>query len=427
MISLVEGFYPFGKRSKTQATHQEMQFNSEDIYVKSSGSSVDESGDTMPTGVSRYLSALPVETGVSKYLKKNNAASVTGVSKYLLKRSIDRKELNQGLTGVTRYLGKHNRNALGPSSVAKYMAHQIIDEKQKPKQTGVGHYIARMEILESKNQALTGVAKYQAEHDLIQRKIAAQNLIAKYKEEEAKLAQAKSLQVVDVVEEAVFPNEEPAATRVGRYLQQKVKKESSKPSASSVAKYIANQIIWESKKPKPSGVARYLIKTRVYKPKPVISTVSKYLIAQSDAAKDKPRVSGVAKYLIRQSILSKTAPQVSTVAKYVLKQGMLDKSKESIDPAKRMVPASSLKKEPLVTGVSHYLSRQAALMADAIETAIEEAVPCLEGEFIPADTSKDSNLETGVSKYINKKPASKKKKSASRKLTGVEKYLAQSA
>lgn len=385
------------------------------------------------TGVGRYLSARPVESGVSKYLKKNNSQPITGVGKYLVVQSIKGREVTR-VTGVSKYLARFDSET-SASGVAKYVAKQIINTKYLPKRTTVGRYITRQEIAEAKLAALTGVAKYQAEQDLLQRKIDAQKLIERYREEEVRIAAEKAaalaVQQEAVVEDGQFVEiqETPAETRVGRYFQEKARIESQKPAVSKVAKYIAQQVVQENLKPRQSGVSKYLAKSRVYTPKPVVSGVSKYLEAQAQIAKTKPVFSGVAKYLIRQRLSIPSMPaKASGVAKYLAKhpQALGD----AVVTAKKPVTRQSG-----LTGVAQYLGRQNdAANNDKFGRAGVPAERCLEGEFIPADEALENDAAkskkakaTRVSKYINEQQAPATKPAGARKPTGVEKYLQQTA
>jgi hypothetical protein len=432
LISLVEGFYPFGKRSKTGAKKQQSLVHSGDVYEQSSGVVERPLIAAANTGVERYLSARPVESGVSKYLKKNKSQPTTGVAKYLVVQSIKGREVTR-ITGVSKYLARFD-SEMPASGVAKYVAKQIIKTKYLPKRTTVGRYIIRQEIAEAKLAALTGVAKYQAEQDLLQRRINAQKLIERYREEEARAAAEKAAAPAALQEmsaeytQSAETVDVPAETRVGRYFQEKAKIESQKPTVSKVAKYIAQQVVRDSLRPRQSGVAKYLTKSRVYTPKPVVSGVAKYLEMQAQLDKTKPAYSGVAKYLIKQKLSIPALPAKSSgVTKYLAKHAQ---TISDMGVTVQKQPAQ----EFLLSGVAKYLNRQ----NDAANREFSQAdVPveiCLEGEFIPADevqggdAVKPKNAKaTRVSKYINEHQAPTNKTAVTRKPTGVDKYLLQSA
>ncbi|MDD1611532.1 MAG: hypothetical protein LUQ57_00150 [Methylococcaceae bacterium] len=432
LISLVEGFYPFGKRSKTGTKQQQTLVHSGDVYEQSSGAIEKAPHLATNTGVGRYLSARPIESGVSKYLKKNKAQPISGVGKYLVQQSLKGREVMR-VTGVSKYLARFDSET-SASGVAKYVAKQIIKTKYLPKRTSVGRYITRQEIAEAKRMALTGVAKYQAEQDLLQRKIDAQKLIERYREEEARNAAEKAAALA-VQLETSENNPQPAevqemiaTTKVGRYFQEKEKIDSQKPAVSKVAKYIAQQVVRDSLKPRQSGVAKYLAKSRVYKPKPVVSSVAKYLEAQSLLAKTKPAFSGVAKYLIRQRLSGQSlSVKASGVSKYLAQHAQTVSEIE-------VTAKKSVSHEFVLTGVAKYLSLQNEVAGEVLGQADVPVEICLEGEFIPAaealenDAAKPKKAKpTRVSKYIKEHQESAKKQAVTKKPTGVEKYLLQSA
>ncbi|MGR8940180.1 MAG: hypothetical protein ACU83V_10715 [Gammaproteobacteria bacterium] len=432
LISLVEGLYPFGKRSRTEKKQQQSLVHSGDVFEQSSGGAEKLPVVVANTGVARYLRARPIESGVSKYLKKKSFAPVTGVGKYLVQQSIKGREVIR-VSGVSRYLARFDKE-MPASGVDKYVAKQIIKAKYLPKRTGVGKYITRLEIAEAKRAALTGVAKYQAEQDMLQRKLDAQKLIERYREEEARLLAEKAAALAaetDAIGENIEPVEipqEPAETRVGRYFQQKMTIDSHKPPVSKVAKYIAQQVVRDSLKPRQSGVARYIVKSRVYSPKPVASGVAKYLEVQAELAKSKPAFSGVAKYLIRQRVSAANNPvPISRVARYVARHAQTA-SHISADAE------SSVNAQTVITGVAKYLNRQNEAVQAPNRPDDVPAEICLEGEFIPAeavmateDVKAKNAKATRVSKYINEQQSSAKSAAGAKKPTGVEKYLLQSA
>ena len=224
----------FWKRAKVEEIQQEP--------VKNLPALVNTGSDGL-TSVAKYITALPLVTGVNKYLKKQEKHQISSVEKYLLKQTIAQ------------------RNAPAPTSVAKYLAHA---EKTATKRlSSVDKYLVGME-LEAKQQtaSLTGVAKYQAEQNLIERKKAAAAMVQRYREEEERAAiAAKEAAQAAYENTAQQENEQEEAlhvTGLGRYLQNQAKLAKNKAKPTGVARYIAKQIIIDSQKPALSSVSKYL-------------------------------------------------------------------------------------------------------------------------------------------------------------------------
>ncbi|MGZ8188838.1 MAG: hypothetical protein ACXWTN_08775, partial [Methylosarcina sp.] len=102
MIGFIDGLFPFAKRSQTQENHLESLALS-GVSPVSSGGAGELSLVSRATGVSQYLNRLPIESGVAKYLKKQEAKPATGVAKYLTKKAVSEKD-EAKVTRVTRYL-----------------------------------------------------------------------------------------------------------------------------------------------------------------------------------------------------------------------------------------------------------------------------------------------------------------------------------
>ncbi len=438
LIGLMDGLFPFGKRSKAQE-NQNQSPNLSGVSIGGSGITTDLVPSLNKTGVSRYLSTLPMESGVARYVKKQDNSPATGVTKYLVKQAISTKE-TPDVTRVAKYLANIEKTNPTASSVAKYMAQQLVIARQSPMASGVAKYLKKLEIAEKHIASLTGVAKYQAEQARIARKAAAQKLVNKYIEEETLAMEKAAEQAKETaMEEKIEPVKEPEATAitgVGRYLQVQEHIDSTKLPASGVAKYLAQQIVQASRKPALSGVEKYLKRQRAYTAaKPKASSVARYLEMKT---KDEPKISGVSKYMINKALASKSSPVVSGVARYVIKQA-------SITGELKLLPASVSMPQLLneETGVSKYLKE--LLPINDIEVQLNPIVEkSIEGEFIPAseiveemDTvkmaepkSRKSSAKkaraTGVSKYLDEQAAVEKVQKASKR-TGVERYLSGTA
>lgn len=437
LIGLMDGLFPFGKRSKAQE-NQNQSPDLSGVSIGGSGITTDLVPSLNKTGVSRYLSTLPVESGVARYVKKQDNSPATGVTKYLVKQAVFTKE-TPGVTRVAKYLANVEKANPTASSVAKYMAQQLVIARQSPMTSGVAKYLKKLEIAERHIASLTGVAKYQAEQARIARKAVAQKLVDKYIEEETLAMEKAAEQAKETaMEEKIELIKEPevtANTGVGRYLQVQEHIDSTKLPASGVAKYLAHQIVQASRKPPLSGVEKYLKRQRVYTvTKPKASSVARYLEMK---AKDEPKISGVSKYMINKALTSKSSPVVSGVARYVIKQASTGELK--LLPASVSVP-QLLNEE---TGVSKYLKELLPIID--IEVQLNPIVEkSIEGEFIPAseiaeelDTvkmaepkSKKSSAKkaraTGVSKYLDEQAAVEKIQKTSKR-TGVERYLSGTA
>jgi hypothetical protein len=414
--------------------------SSYDIQVVNAPSAVEVAGQQQQTGVARYLSDLPLITGVTKYLKKQPEMVATGVAKYVAKQSLLTPEEAPILTGVAKYVAKTTPTAPAASGVAKYLAAQMLLNKNKPVLSSVARYINKQEKVMGNAVLLSGVAKYQAEQDLMAKKAAATAMIAKYLKEEALAAQTKAeAELKKAQEELLAPTiEEPAATGVGRFMQTQAKLAQATPPVSGVAKYLARQLIIESQKPALTGVAKYMSKQPqpAIKAKPAVSSVARYLEAQALASRGKPAFSGVSKYLLRQSLVEKNKPPMSSVSKYVAAHSAIEK----IQPKETITAAPStetLFERVAKSGVAQYLERQAQLALEALAAAEKSLV----GEYIPAheteagaDACKVIQEEqeavvsiketaTGVAKYIEKQIQA----AALLKLTSVDRYLLQRA
>ena len=331
------------------------------------------------TGVTKYLMALPLVTSVTKYMKKQEKQPVTGVAKYVLRQTIA------------------DRNAPSPTGVTKYLA-SAAKQPSALRKSGVAKYLAKLELATPNLAALTGVARYEAEQDLVAKKKAMAVKIQQYKE--ADIASAKA---VRSAAEAAYESsrltegmhyeqavEAPAATRLGRYMQEQAELQKKQPKATSVSKYINNKIVLDSQKPVVT-----------------ISKVGKYLKEQELVQSKKPSLSGVAKYLAKQPIAikpekSKETLAQSGVARYLAGQTGAESNK------------------PALSGVAKYMERQARLEElnkVTLRLPDHSAVKSLEGEFIPAN----SFVPTGVSRYLERQGTVVTV--AKESLTGVSKYL----
>ncbi|MBM4207389.1 MAG: hypothetical protein FJ190_05010 [Gammaproteobacteria bacterium] len=376
VIPAMAGFF-FGKRAKVQ-----------EVRVEKTQLPAVINEIPGETGVTRYLMAVPVVSGVSKYLKKKDKEAMSSVAVYLLRQKIAEKTVPQQ-TGVAKYLVKAGK------------------ETTRAK-TCVDKYLLKQEMAQPKFSSLTGVARYQAEQDLIARKQAAAALTQKYKEQEAAIQLAKQAEKEAGMQfseeqiheaEASLVAEAAAATGVGRYLQQ-TEKSTAKPST-GVARYIAQQIINDSQKP-------------------VLSKVGLYLRDQAVKENKKPKLTGVAKYLSKLPPVTEkpvtARPKLTTtgVSKYL-------ETQQTAEPGKTVL-----------TGVAKYLDKKSNEEASQIkkledlslrETLEPEFKP-VEGEFIPANSF---YADTGVSRYLEKinKTADTVTADFARPLTGVAKYLQQ--
>jgi hypothetical protein len=376
VIPAMAGFFLFGKRAKVQ----EIQQNRPQQLPMVVGTD-----PTGLTGVARYLISTPLVTGVAKYMKKKEKQPMTSVELYVLRQSIAEK------------------NVPVQTSVSKYLA-KVTKEAPARKKTSVDKYVAKQEVAARSFSTLTGVAKYQAEQELFAKKQAATAMIKKYLDEEkTAVISAKAAAEVayeasrNMINEGAIQIEEPATTRVGRYLQVQAALSKKRPAVTGVGRYLAKQIALDSQKPVISGVSRYLRgQATVLSKKPNPTGVARYLSNQLSVPNTSvPKLmlpqSGVARYLASQSVTESSRPGLSGVAKYMDRQAQLDKSKASLD-------------------LGNLLGYEAAHV---------DAEKCLEGEFIPAN---DYSAVTGVSKYLEKQVRSVRQPLTAAP-TGVDRYL----
>lgn len=445
MIGLMDGLFPFGKKSKVRESRIESHMPP-GVSQDNSGSSGELVSDLSLTGVARYLGRMPVESSVSKYVRVQQGKPVTGVSRYVVNQALAVRE-RITLSGVTQYLNKIEQEAPPSSSVAKYMARQLIHAMNQPAITTVAKYMKNMEMAEKGSEGLTGVAKYQAEKTKLAQKIEAQKLIEKYIKEEAKMAKARAVKeakksaIEHQKKEADTP-EITAGTGVGRYMQLQNHIDSKKPPISGVAKYVAKQVVMEASKPAMSGVAKYLSRQHKFSEAgSQKSKVAKYLEAQEQKAEAMPVMTGVSKYLTTRSLLSEKGLKQSGVAKYLVNQAQIDQTLIETKASTSSVQDQAAAE----TRVSKYINEILAEIPvlETVSTIVEK---CLEGEFIPASeageevvaikdiksptktkvSAKKSRKATGVSKYLDEQVAIEEKKKLEKR-TGVEKYLSEMA
>jgi hypothetical protein len=356
-----------------------------------------------PTGVAKYLIALPLVTSVTKYLKNQEKQSVTGVAKYVLRQTIA------------------DRNAPPTTGVTKYLA-KAAKQPAPLKKSGVAKYLAKQELAAPNLLALTGVARYEAEQGLIAKKKAMAVMVQKYKEADIGAAKAArdaaetAYESSRLTEELQYGQalEAPAATRLGRYIQEQAELLKKRPKTTSVSRYINKKIILDSQKPTVtlSKVGKYLKEQElVQSKKPNLTGVAKYLAKQTTAVRavvpkeNLTQKSGVARYLAGQTVAESNKPALSGVTKYLEKQARLEQlnkvtlrlpdhsSVKSLEG--EFIPANSFAP---ATGVSRYLERQGAVVTVAKESL------------------------TGVSRYLEKQVGSVKQTLSSAP-TGVDRYL----
>jgi hypothetical protein len=386
VIPAMAGFFLFGKRAKVREIQQE-ETQQLPMVVKAEPNGL--------TGVAKYLVSAPLVTSVAKYMKKNEKQSVTGVAKYVLRQTIA------------------DRNTPQPTGVSKYLA-KAAKQPPAPKKSGVEKYLTKLELAEPNLSALTGVARYEAEQTLIAKKKAAEIMIQKYRDKE-ELAASAAREAAEAcyessnctVAQAEHEVETPAATRVGRYMQEQAELSKKRAKSTGVSKYMARKIVLDSQKPVIT-----------------LSKVGKYLQEQSLAQSKKANPTGVARYLSKQQAVVKVvSPKVkfvpSGVARYLSAQAVVESNK------------------PVVSGVAKYMEKQAQISSSNVtklidqrvvhdqETANVEIETCLEGEFIPAGDFIPTNA-TGVSKYLEKQSAAVvavASEIAKESITGVSRYL----
>ena len=239
VVPAMSGFFSFGKRVKVREVREDAPMQLPAVL------NPDTHG---VTGVTKYLMATPLVTSVAKYLKKQDKHPVTGVAKYVLRQTIAERNAPTA-TGVAKYLVNASKTSAGHK-------------------TGVAKYLVKQALNAPKTEALTGVARYQAEQDLIAKKQAMAAKIQQYKDADVAAAkaareaaeaayEASRSMAQEQYEQAI---ETPAATGVGRYMQDKSATSKARPTATGVSKYINNKIILDSQKPvvKVSKVGKYL-------------------------------------------------------------------------------------------------------------------------------------------------------------------------
>lgn len=170
------------------------------------------------------------QSGVARYLDKQEKTKLTGVGKYLLKVAIADRDRQKALadtheSSVTKYL-KNMKDKPVLTGVAKYIKHQ----ESLPQPSKVAKYIKKVS-LESSNKSAkviteTGVAKYLK----IQESLPQPSRVSKY----------ISKMLADAKQNAVSVKDN--RTGVARYLEN----EANKPQASSVSKYLV-RLAMESK------------------------------------------------------------------------------------------------------------------------------------------------------------------------------------
>lgn len=402
VIPAMAGFL-FWKRAKVQEVRQEP--------VQQLPALINEAARL--TGVAKYISTLPLVTGVSKYLKKQEKSQISGVGKYILRQEIREKDAPVA-TGVAKYIANSTKQA------------------GKRNKTTVDKYLFKREFDAKQHAGLTGVARYEAEQNLLEKKRAASAMVERYKAEEARtkelakeMAQAAYASAV-VTEPDV--SEETAETGLGRYLQKQAKKAKNSAKPTGVARYIAKQIIIDSQKPALSSVSKYLRKqTLTAAEKPAVTGVAKYVaqLEQKPAPERKPSLplSGVAKYLAQQDVIEGSKPVKSKVALYLEQQARPEQDKPHLALSHQeetkvlpiegeFIPAGEVEK-PL-TGVARYLNQQVAsaqAIADSTQ-ALESANPVGSGL-------------TGVARYLEKTALTATLTQTQQRgnPTGVDRYL----
>lgn len=351
-----------------------------------------------PSGVELYLEDRPNKSSVSKYLQNNASLGMSGVAKYLKNQpeanvsSVDKYVANRKIlaltnpksSGVENYLKRQKpveKEEMVVSSVADYL---LKNETDKPA-SSVAKYISKKNVDSRKIHNLTGVEKYQLEQEIAAKKEAAAMIVDRFLKEQAKLAQEKMLAEKEAAEiaerearlaeslSALDPDDNEQISAVDRYVSQQESLLKDKPQITSVTRYVAKKRVEESSKP-------------------VKSSVEKYLTSSNKQNKPEQGLSGVAKYIKNKELIEKSLPKTSGVSRY-----LRTKSVEDL-------------KSPRLSGVAKYLTKVRATINVAAAT-IEKS---LEGEFIPAGQSR-------VDKYLEEK---KSTESLTRK-TRVEKYLDQ--
>ena len=154
--------------------------------------------NTGPTGVEKYLDGRPQKSGVAKYLEDNETAGVSGVTKYM--RGMD----TAPASGVAKYVANQMvlaKTTSKSSSVEKYLRKQSLSEKEVVEPSSVEQYMANKgpetiastveKYINKKVSAtrvkfdVTGVEKYQLEQDIAEKKKKANAIVERYLEEQA--------------------------------------------------------------------------------------------------------------------------------------------------------------------------------------------------------------------------------------------------
>ena len=97
----------------------------------------------------------PVPSGVEKYISQQNENPITRVAKYLLKQSILSREIP--VTGVSKYVTRHEHDGHVVTGVAKYVTQQGMRESMAPSVTGVAKYVLKSELQAKDAPVATGV------------------------------------------------------------------------------------------------------------------------------------------------------------------------------------------------------------------------------------------------------------------------------
>ena len=187
--------------------------HSENAYTTSSARNAILAHDG--TGVSRYLeiqTTTPSLSKVDKYLKSQELNQPSGVAKYLARQAInERNKPVVVLTGVAKYLNNNKDSApVVKSGVERYLASQI-----NTPMSGVAKYMLKKNVADRHTppkQKTTSVESYlQSRHETttssVSKYLARQALVT------ASQAKAEAIAVVNAVVESV------AVTGVEKYLQ----------------------------------------------------------------------------------------------------------------------------------------------------------------------------------------------------------------
>lgn len=224
--------------------------------------SIAEKNQLIPTGVSKYLQKASQgqdstkKTTVDKYLLRQewaekNQPALTGVARYQAEQNLlERKKAAAELVKKYREAEEKDLMEAKIAAVVDYEKNCVSNldmsqEESNPAQTGVGRYLQSNSSGEAKKS--TTVAKY----------IARQIIIDSQKPKLSKVAKF-------IQEQSISEAKKPKPTGVAKYLASlhSVGKSINKPKSvvkeSSVSKYISTQEALEKNKPVLSGVARYL-------------------------------------------------------------------------------------------------------------------------------------------------------------------------